>query len=293
MSLTIQCLDATLPEVRAALEEHGRAVATGNAQLIQSRSWRPVSRVRCGSGMAAVKEYRHGFWRSLLAGAGGPSRARLAVRAHSALTERGFLAAAPLALAEERRPGGAPRSFLIARWVDDGARPGEVLSTVEGAAWERLVTVLASHLAALHRQGLWIADYSGCNLRLMGWPERPEILILDYDALHVRTPRWTERLVNLYQVRRQLGESLSEAGLAFLIRTYLERLDPGSGLADRQAELLRPFLTPFRAGKLAPRCAAFWKQHRWLFPEPVAPRRLPAARPVSVSPSALQNHPDD
>src|SRR5687767_9377527 len=118
MALVIECVEGGDERaVAGAIAEHRQAVAGGGAQLIQSRSWRPVSKVACGSVAAAVKEYRHGASRRLLGWAGFRARARQSLTAYRLLDERGFRPAPLLAIAEERVLLGTASSYLVSRWI--------------------------------------------------------------------------------------------------------------------------------------------------------------------------------
>jgi lipopolysaccharide kinase (Kdo/WaaP) family protein len=279
--LAIRCLDSvTEADVRSALAEHYEAITTRSDRLVQPKHWQPVTRVRCGSGTVAVKEYYHGFARSLLGLAGAPSLARTGMNVYQALAERGIRTARVVAIAEQQGVSTSRRSYLLTRWVEEATRVKDAVASLAAASgdngmspgWEMLARALAAHLAGLHRREVFIPDYRGRNLLLLGWDAGAEVILLDFDGARLGPVRWPGRLDNLYQLRRQLGKRLTDAQLECLTRAYLVETGAGADGLEKRAACLVGFLRPYRpAGRPALCCAEFIRRHRALFPEACSP----------------------
>lgn len=275
----IRCYEDVAPEqVRRAIQAHREALVGKTPAVVLARPWRSITRIPCGTGDAAVKEYRHNRLRAACAAAGYPARACAGERAHRLLRERGLPVPPLLACVEERGWGTAPASFLLTRWLSEGVCLWPLLrSTPEyldepeklNPAWTALVRELLQHLVRMQGLDLFMTDYHAPNLVRVpqtanGTQQKTaELVLVDFDTVVSVPVDWRHRLLNLYTVRKTLTRDLQAPGRQFLVRTYLELLYPGQPVREERFALLDELVQPFVTGReIRHRVQECWRRER-------------------------------
>jgi serine/threonine protein kinase len=116
-----------------------------------------------------------------------PSKAAKAWRGAAALVERGLPTAPPIAFLESRRGGFAAESYFLSGRLEGVREVRFLFRELEGEALDRLLSGLASFLAACHERGIVHRDLSDGNI-LVGPDGRggQVFYLLDTNRVRVR-----------------------------------------------------------------------------------------------------------
>jgi hypothetical protein len=188
--------------------------AQGSGTLVKMARTSWVQRVQFDAIQAYCKTYvypawsdrRRGWLRSTWL---ARSRAHREADALRWLRCHGFLAPAPLAVAEDRRLGVLRAAVLVTEAID-APNLTDLLPTLTSQARAALLAALREFVRSLHRAGFRDRNLDPRNILVVGAPDAPRFAKIDSPRYHLRRPGRTDDALAAADWRRL------DAGLAAL-----------------------------------------------------------------------------